>query len=967
METTSATLLRSYMSPTSEGHECTIWQAARATSAAPTYFSPIQFGNPPAKYCDGGMRNNNPINQALWEAQAIWGTNADIHCILSIGTGAPGVKSVGIFGHQIARACIKIATDSEQTADDFYRHHSHQFPMGQLYFRFNVPHGLEDIQLDEWQHIHRIDACTKTYLADPLTSNILGKCAERLRLPSGETILSPAPPRWSPQPPSTPADAPPEPDTKSQPCPMPQYLYVSLRLSPYFTDRETTVEKIWAHFRRPDRGDDLEFAAVVGLGGTGKTQVALRYIALHKSVYLGVFFIESSTVAELNVAFYRIATLIIQIEMRQQPNLAFDDTAKKLGFSGLLSSNRLDTETVERSGQLVWAVNNWLRAMSDHRFLLVFDSLNDPVDTDIATYMPHGANADIVVTSRSTDILKLAGPALAIDLDALNEEAAIALLAKPAKLNLSPQQLVTARKLFKAVGTLPLVIDQIACYMASRQLGIDEVAKTYERHAEEWMKFPAMFGIGGNVWATCEATYEWALKNAPVSASLLFLLSFLCETDICGYLYNPSRQCRGVRDKDDIKYGKWAVTQIENGFSRVTRYWIVDRDPFILKDAFGKLLGISLIRQSTEPTSYLMHPVVHLWARKRLSQAEQALYARDAVLFVARALPSLEDSAIAQDWQIHRRLLPHMDACYRNAKAFLWEGDGTADDDAFFRGLEILAISYFCQGHYKEAEDIFSIIIVKAQGRSLPSTDVRVLHAKEYLAAVCDRLGDLHKGEALYMDVLAARKASLGLQHHLTLKTVSDLAGIYDYEGRVTEAKKFYDEALSGLEASVGSDDPQTASVRAELGSFYDHQGLLKEAEPLLHQALEDRESRLGKDAPDTLSSVMKLAGFYMHNRHLHQAAALYVALSLTQVSRLRTDCHVSPDTSELLRADLKFWDHAILKHCKRATVLPVCFLTRIGSWRPAKCTRWCLRTAPRSSDPIILIHSGRSVLSGGC
>ncbi|KAK0738831.1 hypothetical protein B0T18DRAFT_253543 [Schizothecium vesticola] len=881
VETASATLLRSYRSLDDDGLDCTIWEAARATSAAPTYFDPAEFGNPPGKYCDGGMRNNNPINHAFWETHAIWGRDANIGCILSIGTGAPSVTSIGIFGHQIARACIKIATQTEQTAADFIRNHQHQYPVNRSYFRFNVPHGLEEIQLDEWQHLDRIDACTRDYVNDPLVSPSLEKCAEALACPSNQadpssTVAEVIPPSPSTQ--STHSTAPIASGVESQPSPLPRYMYVSMRISPFFTDREAIVVQLWAHFWRPNRGHSLEFSAVVGLGGIGKTQIALRYISQYKSSYWGVFFIESSTIAELNVAFRRIATLVIQEEMRQHPNLTFEGAAQPLGFSGLVS-NKPETEKTENSEQVVWAVKNWLQRMSEHRFLLVFDSANDPEGANIAPYIPNDANADIIVTSRHRGILKLAESALGIDLQTFDEDAALKLIAKPARLTLTPQQVVTAKQLFKAVGKLPLVIDQIGCYIATRHLDIEEVARTYERHAKKYLQNPAMFGIGSSAWATCETTYEWALQSAPVSASLLFLLSFVCQSDICSYLYNPSRQCRGVKEDDeDVRQNKWIVTQIESGFSTMTQYWIVDRDPFILQDAFGKLVSISLVRRSTEAASFVIHPVVHAWARMRLSEAEQAIYARDAVLFVARALPSLESSASAKHWEIHRRLLPHMDACYRNARQIIWELPHKADDDAFLRALEILATSYFLQGHYGAAEDIFSRVLGGASERSLQQGDTRVLNAKDYLAAICDRQGDLRKGEQLYKEILAAREKSLGMTDPLTLKTVSDLAGIYDYEGRVQEAKNFYLRALEGLEAhaEVGPDDPRTSSVRAELGSFYDHQGLLEEAEKLLRQALNDRESKLGKDDPDTLSSVMKLAGLYMHNRNLGQAEALY-------------------------------------------------------------------------------------------
>ena len=135
--------------------------------------------------------------------------------------------------------------------------------------------------------------------------------------------------------------------------------------------------------------------------------------------------------------------------------------------------------------------------------------------------------------------------------------------------------------------------------------------------------------------------------------------------------------------------------------------------------------------------------------------------------------------------------------------------------------MEILATSYFLLRHYGAAEDIFCRALGGASERSLQQGDTRVLNAKDYLAAICDRQGGLRKDEQLYKEILAAHEKSLGMTDPLTWKTVSDLAGIYDYEGRVQEAKDFYLRAPEGLEAhaEVGPDDPRTSSVRAELGS----------------------------------------------------------------------------------------------------------------------------------------------------
>jgi hypothetical protein len=67
---------------------CPIWQAARATSAAPSYFSPawVDVPDPGGWYIDGGLRRNNPSEVALSEARKYWKTVRRF-CIVSIGTG----------------------------------------------------------------------------------------------------------------------------------------------------------------------------------------------------------------------------------------------------------------------------------------------------------------------------------------------------------------------------------------------------------------------------------------------------------------------------------------------------------------------------------------------------------------------------------------------------------------------------------------------------------------------------------------------------------------------------------------------------------------------------------------------------------------------------------------------------------------------------------------------------------------
>ena len=71
---------------------CKIWEAARATSAAPTFFKRIEIGrNQP--FIDGGLGRNNPSQVVLDEAKAIFGAR-QIGCLVSIGTGQAEVIEI---------------------------------------------------------------------------------------------------------------------------------------------------------------------------------------------------------------------------------------------------------------------------------------------------------------------------------------------------------------------------------------------------------------------------------------------------------------------------------------------------------------------------------------------------------------------------------------------------------------------------------------------------------------------------------------------------------------------------------------------------------------------------------------------------------------------------------------------------------------------------------------------------------
>ena len=183
-----SSLLRSYSTSYEEGVDCTIWQAARATSAAPLFFSSTKFGNPPAEYVDGGLLNNNPVRVAAQEAYRLSDRKIGIACLLSVGTGIPKTEGVGSSGLDVLKTCVNIAFHAERTARSFKEDYYDSLVRDRRYFRFNVGQGLEGVKFEEWKYLDKIDAATRRYLYG--VSDEIKACAKAISEPEQDEVSS---------------------------------------------------------------------------------------------------------------------------------------------------------------------------------------------------------------------------------------------------------------------------------------------------------------------------------------------------------------------------------------------------------------------------------------------------------------------------------------------------------------------------------------------------------------------------------------------------------------------------------------------------------------------------------------------------------------------------------------------------------------------------------------------------------
>ena len=112
-----------------------------------------------------------------------------------------------------------------------------------------------------------------------------------------------------------------------------------------------------------------------GMGGIGKTQVAITYAKRHCHSYSSTFWLNANTEATLNSSLRAVANRVIPPE----------------------TVSKLDDDQV-------WVqVSNWLSEQDNSRWLLVFDNYDDPDEYKITQYHPSVAHGSIIITTRQPD------------------------------------------------------------------------------------------------------------------------------------------------------------------------------------------------------------------------------------------------------------------------------------------------------------------------------------------------------------------------------------------------------------------------------------------------------------------------------------------------------------------------------------------------------------------------------------
>ncbi|KAJ7888011.1 hypothetical protein B0H13DRAFT_2277448 [Mycena leptocephala] len=812
--------------------DCTIWQAGRATSAAPTFFKQIRIGPPGIEeaFVDGGMGQNNPIAALLLEAQVVF-PDCQIACIISLGTGQPHTIKIPtpsllkrLFPLDVIEAIKGIATDCEKQ----HQLSAHHFdPVPHVYFRFNVEQGMQDIQLNQWERLGDVAANTRQYLLSHPIQNQLSDAVKSLveKIGRVSTQSLNAVPIASEFKQFNPALA-------LIRCPPPSRI---------FQGRQDILAKMDEYFSK-DIGE-RHIYVLHGLGGSGKTQIALKFLEMtnrhQASRFTKQFFINASSLQTLDTALKNIAI------------------AHKIGTSS--------------EDGLLWLISQ------REEWMLLFDNADDP-SIDLFHFFPKCTHGNIIITSRNPQ-LAVHGPRSHSRVGDMNESEAIDLLLLSAVKENTIESAQSASQIVKELSFLPLAIIQAGAYISKfdclhRYLSIysKNRAKLLGQHSAQSHDDYEL-----TVYTTWQISFEQLSK---VAARFLQLCSLLHHDSIPETIFEQAAKSSIYSNEQEAQTLQEARKFLQN-FLSVSGTW----DPQHFMDIIGEIRAYSLIDRHDISDTLSIHPLVHSWCRHTLDDepiARECMtnivgmsirFTDDAYLFRI-GLMSHIDSLIQDPMTIKSVFQTEYTRVYYDSGRFTEAESLTvmvlekrkqllgADHPDTLLAMGNLAATYRKLGRYQEAEPLESIVLEKRK-QVLGADHPETLMAMANLACTYHKLGRYQEAEPLDSIVLEKRKQLLGADHPDTLLAMGNLAATYRKLGRYQEAEPLESIVLEKRKQVLGADHPDTLLAMANLATTYRELGRYQEAEPLEGIVLEKRKQLLGPDHPHTLLAMANLAATY--------------------------------------------------------------------------------------------------------
>lgn len=702
-----------------------------------------------------------------------------------------------------------------------------QYGGSRQYYRFNVSLGLQDISLSDWDKASRISALTRNYI--DTNNRAIGEFVNNfLYGPFAQSPISDAP---------------------SRKLSISTYFSVPFRENERFVGRGAILAKLEEmHFEKNCRQ-----VALVGLGGIGKTQVAIQFaywVKNNKPEY-SVFWVPA-----LNKSTFE---------------QAYTDIARELPIE-------------QGSEDVKVSVRRYLNSRRAGKWFLIFDNVDDMdvlygssgAEGGLKQYLPQSENGLTLFTTRSRKVAQACAESNMIELSQMDQQEGLAFL----KTSLAVEYEETAASdLLRELAYLPLAIKQAVAYLNITTLSIHKYLELLQSTEQD------LVGLMSE-----EFHDDFRYPNSQNAVATTWLVSF---DQISKY--------------DDAAHLLAFISRIEP--KAIPQSILPEfKSKRRLLDAIGTLCSFAFLTRRGDGNSdddiFDMHRLVHLGARiwiQRRSLATQVTY--EAIIHLEDIFPG-SDFAYQKLWQAY---LPHAlrvlheshehsfkerywlfflvgeslnvdmrmkESIWALEETYQWAINHLPEDDILrLNSGHGLAISYMNDDRTKEAIKLFEHVIA-VKRKTLPEDDTELLASLHMVSIAYLRDGQIKEATTILERVVSCRRETLPENDNARLSSEHSLGQVYLQDGHVKDAIEVL-EHIVAVWKMLPKEHPNRLASEHGLARVYLTDGRTEDAIKLLEHVVAVRKM-LPKEHSSRPTSEHELARAYLKDGRVEDAIQLF-------------------------------------------------------------------------------------------
>ncbi|MDR4926510.1 FxSxx-COOH system tetratricopeptide repeat protein [Peribacillus simplex] len=267
---------------------------------------------------------------------------------------------------------------------------------------------------------------------------------------------------------------------------------VPYKRNPFFLGRDFELDLLEKNLISQNSVSFIQ--AVSGLGGVGKTQLAVEFCYKKKDSYTWIWWINAENIASITAS--------------------YEVLAKQL---------KLPNEDEKRNNIVIDVIKKWMQV--NDNWLVVFDNLIE--ESKLETFLPPAFLGHVIVTTRKSNVSSVLNP---LNIDKFTRKDSIKFLLKRTKKEQEFEE--TCSQLAELLGDLPLALEQAGAYIIQTGISINGYVDRFKKYRDKLTRKGKPINYDYTLATTWEISFEEIDKKNPVALDFLYLCAFLSPDEI---------------------------------------------------------------------------------------------------------------------------------------------------------------------------------------------------------------------------------------------------------------------------------------------------------------------------------------------------------------------------------------------------------------------------------------------------